>query len=1840
MLGKLHYPIASSRTALVLLLCIVCWGLVFGAPAVNALQMELTDDSDTLVGILLFDEHFVPTQDSVALTVIQENTTWQDNNWVGWSEPGQRQLNTIVHPSEGAGVTIYAPIDDIFTLTMLRDINLGQGQTDSLYDAPDDAWLFSEATLSLPDPDMTDEQWFVIYDVRGLGFTNYRWHDGNGNVNSFSGDYEFLVFADDGEAADLDYDDFMAGLSGIRCVCDSVKYSNHFTLVFEGVTYNTSAGTSKWDYNLTWDGTPPELSHFDIELCALLTNDNLVSTTPSGASIGPDGSTGLYGIKWDDITGFPANTPVNFSFTLDQMLDIGSAQFAPKAGPNSNIATICGPTLDCEVVEPPCSTVVTCPSDTAVECDTSTDPSITGYATAIGACSTFDTTMSCECDGGIKIIDLQTSFPYPGGVVSIEARAARKDRLDTDPYGIDIETFDGTTMTSTTFSGGVAITRIEAIGGQAVVDIQVDATKIGRAKLHSEMDFRVSLDGSPNEQRIHCSCSQPIAPPFVFGDFTVLGFIDRHNNVCSPTTTDCDSTCIASITFSDSLVAGPCPDSIFRTWIAVDSVGNADTCVQLILVVDTIPPVCSVPNDTTIYFCEPAEVCLPVSATDDCDTNVFCQITAGPGSLAGGNWCYTPTGSEVVTVTIECQDDCDNTCEESFTVTFEVNSPPVATCPDDDTLFVCDLSDICIDGFACDDPDGNVVSSTINGSPFAGGSYCFTPVEGDNVLTLICTDTCGVADTCQTVIHVGLNSPPVATCPDDDTLFVCDLSDICIDGFACDDPDGNVVSSTINGIPFGGGSYCFTPVEGDNVLTLICTDTCDVADTCQTVIHVGLNSPPVATCPDDDTMFVCDLSDICIDGFSCDDPDDNVISSTINGSPFGGGSYCFTPVEGDNVLTLICTDTCGVADTCETVIHVGLNSPPVATCPDDDTLFVCDLSDICIDGFACDDPDGNVVSSTINGSPFAGGSYCFTPVEGDNILTLICTDTCGVADTCQTTIYVELNTPPVATCADSDTLFICELSQVCIPPFYCYDTDGNLASCEVSPGTLDSEAVCFTPVEGANTITLIATDSCGAADTCQTTFYIVLNTPPVATCPGDDSLFVCDLSDICVAGFSGSDPNGNLQSVTAIGGTLSGDTVCFTPVEGMNTITLIAADSCGVADTCQTNIFIALNSPPVATCADSDTLFMCELSEVCIPPFYCYDTDGNLASCEVSPGTLDSEAVCFTPVEGTNTITLIATDSCGATDTCQTTFYIVLNRPPQVSCPNDSTIYDCVLPDSVCLSSFSANDPDGNMQSCTLNGEPYTPGTPYCIAPNWGVNILTFACSDSCGAIAQCTVHVAVVDTCVKCPSIVIEKTHKTIQGTHEFVDVIITSGSLRFGGFDFLIAYDASALTFQNASEHDPDPLDTLEYLYDNCNWEYFTYRYGPFGNCGNQCPSGLLRVVGMAEINNGAVHPSCFTLPPPFALFTLDFLVTNDLTFECQYVPIHFFWMDCGDNSISSKDGDTLLVSENVYDYGGGPQNPGVPGPFGKYLEITDMYAGFPTYTGVQAECLVDPDGDGPKLPPIQCIDFYNGGIDIVCVAELDDRGDINLNGNKNEIADAVMFTNYFIYGLGVFHLNQPGQIAATDVNADGLTLSVADLVYLIRVIVGDALPYPKLAPVAANYTVDRGVISVDAEMGAAYVVVEGDATPSLLVPQMQMKYNYDAEQNVTRVLVFSLEGNGFSGEFLNADGSVVSLELGSYEGAVVKATNIPADFTLNQNYPNPFNPTTTISFNLSVASDYTLTMYNVTGQQVAEFSGRHEAGTVSIEWNASDMASGVYFYRLQAGQFDNTKKMILLK
>ncbi|UCC44205.1 MAG: T9SS type A sorting domain-containing protein [Candidatus Zixiibacteriota bacterium] len=1550
---------------------------------------------------------------------------------------------------------------------------------------------------------------------------------------------------------------------------------------------------------------------------------------------------------------------------------------------------------------------------------------------------------------------------------------------------------------------------------------------------------------------------------------------------------------------------------------------NSNVC-QVFVVDPAIcnePPECTVPNDTTIFLCGLTQVCLPVSCYDP-DGNLTGDspsIVSGPGSIVSGDWCYTPTGAGTVTVTIRCEDTRGEFCEATFNVTFLVNSAPVATCPGTQDLFVCDLSDICIDGFSSYDADDNIASVTVSPGTLTGSEVCFTPQEGANVITMIVTDECGDADTCTTTVNVTLNSAPVATCPGTQDEFVCDLSDICVDGFSTFDADDNIASVTVSPGTLTGSEVCFTPQEGANVVTMIVTDECGAADTCTTTVNVTLNSAPVATCPGTQDLFVCDLSDICVDGFSTFDADDNIASVTVSPGTLTGTEVCFTPQEGANVITMIVTDECGAADTCTTTVNVALNSPPVVTCPGDTTLFACGFFDICLPGYSVNDVDDGLITVNVTGGWIDGDQVCFSPVEGDNVITVVATDPCGAADTCSFTatvignqfpwlnvpedqeeflcestelcyditfgdpdypqyhsapeatliegpgtltltsptsatlcftpgddgtyafvvevcdscgipsgvnrspvnscvvdtfhVTVTINLPPVAECPESVTTTLCGPEEFCIGPFSCSDPDDGIESAvivaDVQGGVFDGTDFCFwVPEPGDYEIMYVVTDYCGVADTCTTTVtidgfyppplindttYIVaicqpgsvcfvlpgieyssplvsvtadgesvvdefclnitqsdtvevqlivtdscgkadtaiatvqarVNVAPTVTAVGPFDTFICSSGETVAVKLDILDPDNHLTGSSQLGWVdFSDSTVKFiADTAGVYCDDVMITDSCGLSGSDQYCVTVTINSPPVVECPVDTAVFRCGPSEeICVGPFTASDPDDNLNHTSVSFGTLTGTEVCFTAdTAGVYSIEFTAYDDCEASASCITEVTVTFNEGPSITnCPGlaqnvpfgQTFIYD-----------FEATDPEGQdltfilgtgspgnlsgdgrytwtpgpqdvceheitvivIDSCSENDVclftlcvTNTPPTAICsgdLTTCWGgmvegqvsgtdpedaplgltysvasfngpgtVDIdpatgefswvteedpdyigsfeLCLAVSDNANTCDPCSPSNA--DTCCLTITVVpsfhvwIEKTHGSMQGQVEHVSIYLDSSYNNYlmGGFNFLVEYDPSVLNFMEAQ-----PGSFIE----NCGWEYFQYRFGANGNCGlSACPSGVVRIVAMAETNDGVESASCFAVVEggPGELADMAFLVSNNRIYECQYVPIRFRWYTCNDNAVSSVGGDTLFISRYVYDYGNPPEH------------IEDPGLSFPTLQGAISLCDVM-----DKTWPVRCSDFYDGGIDIICADDIDDRGDVNLNGIAYEVADVVMFTNYFVSGLSAFEPYVEGAVAATDANADGLTLSVADLVWMIRVITGDAWPYPKTTPLPGTYEVEDGVISVGQEVGAVHLVLAGDAEPILLADNVEMVYSFDGKD--TKVLVYSMRaGVAIHGDVLESDGEVLTIEMATYDGRPIAAKMVPGNWELAQNYPNPFNPTTTIKFTMPTGGAWNLKIFNVTGQQVDEFSGYAEPGTVTQVWNAGSNSSGVYFYRIETDEFSATRKMILLK
>jgi len=98
---------------------------------------------------------------------------------------------------------------------------------------------------------------------------------------------------------------------------------------------------------------------------------------------------------------------------------------------------------------------------------------------------------------------------------------------------------------------------------------------------------------------------------------------------------------------------------------------------------------------------------------------------------------------------------------------------------------------------------------------------------------------------------------------------------------------------------------------------------------------------------------------------------------------------------------------------------------------------------------------------------------------------------------------------------------------------------------------------------------------------------------------------------------------------------------------------------------------------------------------------------------------------------------------------------------------------------------------------------------------------------------------------------------------------------------------------------------------------------------------------------------------------------------------------------------------------------------------------------------------------------------------------------------------------------------------------------------------------------------------------------------------------------------------------------------DGIAFTRPNIPLVYALYQNYPNPFNPKTLIEYDLPEESEVTLKVYNTLGQEVVTLvSGKYPAGSYKLTWDATNLASGVYLYRLHAGEYVETRKVVLLR
>ncbi len=442
---------------------------------------------------------------------------------------------------------------------------------------------------------------------------------------------------------------------------------------------------------------------------------------------------------------------------------------------------------------------------------------------------------------------------------------------------------------------------------------------------------------------------------------------------------------------------------------------------------------------------------------------------------------------------------------------------------------------------------------------------------------------------------------------------------------------------------------------------------------------------------------------------------------------------------------------------------------------------------------------------------------------------------------------------------------------------------------------------------------------------------------------------------------------------------------------------------------------------------------------------------------------------------------------------------------------------------------------------------------------------------------------VAAIELEIGCPG--------AVPGADVWVPVILHTCEFLTGGFEILISWD-------------PTVLDLIEVVPSgriNYGEEYFNVRLDD--GCEECPPGGSARIVWIADLNNGVYTPPAAPGSDPifWMHFQVDYSVPFGVLTNVEFVVEHY-----SDNTISDETGYILF---------------------------------WPVLT--------------------------NGCVNVIDPSTY--KGDPNMNGWYYEVADAVLVARRLIYGYIVWSENGTSDDAiqeiAADLNNNGF-VDVADLVRFINIINGNINP-PKLDPTSevASFTMpnvvgDEMTVTVSSALDLGGALISIDHTGIELgepVAHGMEVLAHDAD-GVLNLVVFSLEGNTIAaGRADLVTIPVISNNGGAMEFGEVSAADsygrlleanaslvapLPTEFSVKTNYPNPFNAKTMFNFALPVNSDVDISIYSITGQLVETISGHFEAGTHSVIWDASDVASGVYFYKVSAGDFSQTMKMTLLK
>ncbi len=1090
-------------------------------------------------------------------------------------------------------------------------------------------------------------------------------------------------------------------------VCPTSATSGNFDIRFDSVTYDNPAGTSSWYYSLKWNGTSPELSHFTIGLCEFIDDDDIVSSSPPHTVVETDGSTGVYGIKWDSeepvIETFPANQWVQFSLTVDKQYEVAPSSVVPKAGLQQDIVTLCGVSCD---ERDPC--VVRIPCDSAfnltpplVEDNCDPEPSIVIISrdSIQGDCPqsylltvVWEATDACgnssTCERKYEVFDEEPpTIECPPDTVISCSETNKDDVLgggrplgdpivvdNCDPEPIYESDFEMVSEDPCSTVWKYSFWAYDACGNYSDTCYQYVTV----------VDSTAPVITCPPDTMI--ACDEFDIGPEEFKGSTIPQWPYGEPEVED----DCDAEPNKVLASMETVSDDPCSTVIKIGYLAWDRCANySDTCFQYVTVIDTVAPVVTCPADTSV------DCTIDINgqfgwatAEDNCDPEPRVTLVRTDTAYADiGEGCdYT------IRRWFSATDTCGNESEECYqSITVIDTTGPICNLPSDTSFFLCENTEICLPVSASDRCDEDVECRVVDSyGAVVGDQWCFTPdTSGVYPVIIVCEDDCGNQCRGEFTVTVRINRPPTVVAPADTSYFLCNQGDtICVGPFPESDPDGN---QDYNHVPFGWMDppfVCFVP-DTSGVYEIICctVDSCG-AEACDTAyVTVNFNTPPECHPPNDTTIFLCEPEEVCLP-YSCSDIDGNLMIV----DPFKTGElekdtfWCYVPKRNETLkLTVLCVDSCGTECRTEFLVTFVINETPTCEVPNDTTIFLCDTSEVSlpVGGF---DVNENFLDCRLLFGPGAieNGYWTYTPQgEDSSVVVVECIDSCEASCVDTFVVQWDYNEPP-----------ICEFEEFsppqCVPeqivvPIGSTDPEGGPVTCEVvsGPGELDGQLWQWEPIPGTDTSVVIrCTDTCGAY--CELSFRVVIPEPqpPVCQVPVEDQeFFFCEPQSITLPIKAISNVEGPVTCEVVDGPGEITDTLWTYLPKGTESfdVTVRCTDICGAFCEETFHVDVTINNAPICDLPGDRNFFQCTPTTVQMP-FTVSDPDGNFAFCEVwsGPGEILGNNWVYTP-QGSETVvvTIRCWDECE--EYCEGTFTVRfdIDEDPVCNVPNDTLITLC-----------------------------------------------------------------------------------------------------------------------------------------------------------------------------------------------------------------------------------------------------------------------------------------------------------------------------------------------------------------------------------------------------------------------------------------------------------------------------------------------------------------------------------------------------------------------------------